>query len=114
MSKRLKHTIYVSASSSQAIDYSTIKGARTIPGKGVAVPVFAYEVVKSEQRRSEGHLRLFETLRIYAPPGYFHAGQAVGFNVDALEWTVQGNAEDSNAGPWWNSGLAIYYAEIVR
>lgn len=114
MTRRLKHTVYVSAESTNAVDYSKIEGARIIPGKGIAVPVLAYEVVKSEQRRSEGHLRLFETLRIYAPPGYFHAGQRLGFNPDALEWTVQGNAEESNASPWWSSGLAIYYAEIVR
>lgn len=113
MKRRLKHTVYVT-NNDAVIDYTKIDGARTIPGKGIAVPVFAYEVVKSEQRRSEGHLRLFETLRIYAPPGYFYPGQPVGFSADKIEWRVQGNAEDSNASPWWSSGLAIYYAEIVR
>lgn len=107
----LKFTIYADGKITGAPNYSKIEGARPVAGKGVEVPVFAHEIVRSEQKAVNGTLFTTEVMRIYAPVGYFVPRQRIGRSWDEMTWYIQGNAEDSNSNPWWSPGLAIYYAE---
>lgn len=110
----LKFRVYVSAANVDSPDYTKIPGAKIEPGRGVSVPVFAHEVVRSQQIGIDGTLFTEEIMRIYAPPGYFTAGQALGHSFEKMNWRVTGNAEDSNANPWWQPGLSIYYAKVIQ
>lgn len=108
----LKFWIYADATKS-TIDYGSVPGAvRLSEHNAVRVPVFAYEVVRSERSfTQDGHNLLVETLRIYAPANRFTPGQRVGTKLSHFDWYIDGYPEDNNVNPWYSPGLVTYIAE---
>lgn len=104
----LKQRVLVDASKG-GIDYRNIPGAELTGSNLWSVPVYAWELTKSDRVIIDGWIAVVDLFRIYAPPGRFTDGQSVG-DTETLGWTVEGNAVDHNHGPGWKPGLVIYEA----
>lgn len=106
----LRQHIWVDASNS-GLNYADLPGA-VLDGELWRVPVYAWEIVKSDRDMVEGQWRVTDTLRVYAPPGTLANNQRIGPDRE-LGWTVQGNPTDYNHGPGWQPGLVIHSASRV-
>lgn len=104
----LRHRVIVNADTG-GIDYSNTPGAELLESGLWSVPVYAWELAKSEKQLIEGSYVVSDHFRIYAPPGRFANAQHVG-NTEQLGWIVQGSPIDHNNGPGWKPGLVIYVA----
>lgn len=106
----LRHRVIVDASSgTDGLDYATMPGLELLPSGLWSVPVYAWELAKSDRLVIDGWTAVVDLLRIYAPPGRFADGQKIG-DTEQLGWTVEGSAIDHNHGPGWRPGLVIYEA----
>ena len=105
---RLRHRVIVNADTG-GIDYNNMDGAELVALGLWSVPVYAWELSKSDRLIIDGWTAVVDVFRIYAPPGRFVHGQKIG-DTEALGWTVEGSALDHNNGPGWKPGLVIYEA----
>lgn len=94
------------------IDYNNMPGAELLGTSLWSVPVYAWELVKSDRAVWDGLVAVVDLFRVYAPPGWFAHGQRIG-DTEQLGWTVEGNPIDHNHGPGWRPGLVIYEATRV-
>ena len=107
----LKHRVIVDASTG-GVDYNNLDGTELLSANLWSVPVYAWELVKSDRRVWDGLVAVVDLFRIYAPPGRFVHGQRIG-DTETLGWIVEGNPVDHNHGPGWRPGLVIYEATRV-
>lgn len=91
------------------IEYAGIAGVELLESNLWSVPVYAWELQKSDRQVVDGMSYVVDVLRIYAPPGRFAHGQNIG-DTEQLGWTVEGNPVDHNHGPGWRPGLVVYEA----
>lgn len=105
---RLRYRVVVDASTG-GIDYNNMPGAELLALGLWSVPVYAWELVKSDRLIIDGFTAVVDIFRIYAPPGRFVHGQEIG-DTEELGWTVEGSALDHNHGPGWKPGLVVYEA----
>ena len=107
----LKQRVIVDATLG-GVDYSNVPGSELLGSNLWSVPVYAWEVVKSDRMFNEGQAAVADLFRVYAPPGLFAHGQRIG-DTEELGWTVEGNPVDHNHGPGWSPGLVVYEATRV-
>lgn len=106
----LRQVIWVDATNA-SINYAEVPGA-VLDGGLWRVPVYAWELVKSDREFIDGHWQVTDTLHVYAPPGTLVDNQRIGTDRE-LGWIVQGNPIDYNHGPGWQPGLVIHAASRV-
>lgn len=104
----LRHRVIVNADTG-GIDYNTMPGTELLGTNLWSVPVYAWELTKSDRMVADGLTAVVDLFRIYAPPGRFAHGQRIG-DTETLGWVVEGNAVDHNHGPGWQPGLVVYEA----
>jgi len=107
----LKQRVVVDAATG-GIDYNNMPGAELLGSNLWSVPVYAWELVKSDRLLTDGLTAVVDLFRVYAPPGRFAHGQPIG-DTETLGWRVEGNAVDHNHGPGWKPGLVVYEATRV-
>lgn len=107
----LKQRVVVDAATG-GVDYNGMDGTELLGTNLWSVPVYAWELVKSDRAVSDGLVSVVDLFRVYAPPGRFAHGQQIG-DTEQLGWTVEGNPIDHNHGPGWAPGLVIYEATRV-
>lgn len=107
----LKKTIHVSEYGPPTYD----RFGNEIPGAVEWVPkkVFGWAVVRVEEKQDDSVMRLIDDLQLIAPNGTVGADSNIRL-PDNSEWTVEGNAEDYSANPWFNPGLVIYHCRKVE
>ena len=104
----LRQRVIVNADTG-GVDYNNIDGTELLGTNLWSVPVYAWELAKSDRMVADGLTAVVDLFRIYAPPGRFAHGQRIG-DTEQLGWMVEGNAVDHNHGPGWAPGLVIYEA----
>lgn len=102
----------------QVSEYGPPKPGRLgvmVPGPLTWVPkkVFGWAVVRVEEEQGDSVMRLIDDLQLIAPPGTIPEASNKIKLPDGSEWSVQGNAEDYNANPWWEPGLVIFHCRKV-
>lgn len=58
-------------------------------------------------------MRLVDELQVFAPPGTLDPAQELRL-PDGTKWTVEGNAEDYSANPWFKPGLVVIHCKRVE
>ena len=104
----LRHRVIVDAAIG-GIDYKEIPGTELLSPGLWSVPVYGWELTKSERYVGASLTAIVDLFNIYAPPGRFADNQQIG-DTEELGWTVEGNAIDHTNGPGWSPGLVIYQA----
>ena len=107
----LRHRVIVDASTG-GVDYNNMTGAELLGSNLWSVPVYAWELTKSDRLLADGLTAVVDLFRIYAPPGRFVHGQRIG-DTEEVRWRVEGSAVDHNHGPGWQPGLVVYEATRV-
>lgn len=78
-----------------------------------SVNVFGYATVRTQEEQGDSIMRLVDELQVFAPPGTFDPAQELRL-PDGTKWTVEGNAEDYNANPWFKPGLVVIHCKRVE
>ena len=104
----LRQRVIVDASTG-GIDYKNMPGTELLPSGLWSVPVYAWELTKSDRLLTDTGTAVVDLFRIYAPPARFAHGQQIGI-TEQLSWRVEASAVDHNHGPGWKPGLVVYEA----
>lgn len=106
----LRKTIHVSELGPPSFD----RFGNEIPGKLEWVPkkVFGWAKVRVEEEQGDSTMRLIDDMQLIAPDGTVKPDSNIKL-PDNTEWSVEGNAEDYSANPWFNPGLVIYHCRKV-
>lgn len=107
----LRRRVIVNADTG-GIDYNNMDGAELLESSLWSVPVYAWELTKSDRLLADGFNAVVDLFRIYAPPGRFAHGQRIG-DTEEVRWRVEGSPVDHNHGPGWQPGLVIYEATRI-